>query len=206
MAEKIWSATFIGEDVIFRQGDQSLRIPLKELHPEMVKEIKDGHTCGGCRDLPLNGYRSDKYSWCSFSRCIANCWEGGYRWISDDPPLRYLAIVTQLSLVEPMVRMQQTYYLMKVSKKGLEQRLNSIKRAVLEQINSKEDHLYELGDIPHDLQSEDGSFRRQVKCGDVMKDVIVPNVNEFIVILDDFTSFCLSVVELDDDEGITICL
>lgn len=81
--DKNWSAIFKGGNVVFFQEDYTLEVPEEELSKFLFEDIKSGHVCPGCRSLPIEGYDSDKSSWCAFSRGIANLYGDGWKWSKD---------------------------------------------------------------------------------------------------------------------------
>lgn len=87
--QKFWSAEVLDDIVVFYQQNRTLTLPVKKFTKLELQHIRTGHFCGGCRTLPFEGY-DGKYSWCDFSRGIANSYEEGKRWTDpdeDDPNL-----------------------------------------------------------------------------------------------------------------------
>lgn len=81
---RTWTYTVTENTVIFLQKTGKGKIRRMKLSRAEVENALNGasldNECGGCRDLPLRGYASGKYSWCQLSRAVANMYENGHRW------------------------------------------------------------------------------------------------------------------------------
>jgi hypothetical protein len=203
--EKIWLSEFViiedVEHVRFRQGKYTLTVPSKKLHEDDLETLRVGRApCGGCINLPLHGYyKSNKYSWCAFSRGIANLYDDGWKWVSDDPPLRYLVVKTKALLLEP-TKIEQTFYLIKASKKKLKRRINSIKRAILEDAAEQPGGPYKAGYVPSELRYKDQTFKKVILIKGLAFPITVPNVGEMVVITNGpkYVAYGLTVSEPND--------
>lgn len=76
-----WSCELDGDSIVFFQRGLFLKVPSQKFTgKELDKLVNSSHYCWGCIDLPVDGYDSDKSSWCQFSRSIANLYDDGYKW------------------------------------------------------------------------------------------------------------------------------
>jgi hypothetical protein len=58
--------------LIQKQGRTLFRFSASRFSELEIDLLRSGHVCGGCKDMPTNGFKSIKPRWCSFSRKIAN--------------------------------------------------------------------------------------------------------------------------------------
>lgn len=135
---KIWSVEITDNELIFHQKGKTLTVKIASVEQNFV-DLCSGHTCGGCNDLPIHGYRSSKCNWCLFSRRIANIYEEGGKWVDDEPRKQYLIILTKYIkrdreggdfkiLVEDVpVDVKQKFFLFKGKKKALKHEIKKYK-------------------------------------------------------------------------------
>jgi hypothetical protein len=58
--------------LIMKGGRTLFRFSADRFTELEIDLLRSGHVCGGCVDMPTNGFKSIKPRWCSFSRKIAN--------------------------------------------------------------------------------------------------------------------------------------
>jgi hypothetical protein len=75
--ERIWNYEIVNDDIIFTQKvdnkEMELKVPIIVFNNDCV-DFQDNIdcVCGGCLDLPIEGYDNKKHDWCQLSRHIAN--------------------------------------------------------------------------------------------------------------------------------------
>jgi hypothetical protein len=73
--QDIMSVTYdsTNQMVLIQKGGQTLfRFSASRFSELEIELLRARHVCGGCVDIPTNGFKSFKPRWCSFSRKIAN--------------------------------------------------------------------------------------------------------------------------------------
>lgn len=163
--QKIWTAEFANDKVTLSQEGRTLTIPISALEEWFVADLKSGHCCGGCRDLPFHGYgyESKKYSWCQFSREVANLYFQGWKWNRNRKT--YLAIIGQYSYEKnpPASSIQQEHIIFKTDEKKLAQKIKRFENEILSTVTeewcaktglSAEDCPYALGYLPEGFVEE----------------------------------------------------
>ncbi len=125
---RCWTHEVVGKDLIISQiyhdEKKTLTVPTNKLAKDFLKDIDN--ECGGCNDLPTNGYNSEKYAWCQLSRQVANLHDAGYKFkantenmIKVDPvelsdledassDLQVLAAITGIELIDLKRRIAKT--------------------------------------------------------------------------------------------------
>lgn len=195
---KIWSSVFAGDDVVFTQKDHVLRVPIKEISAYVLSTLRsNAKPCGGCTDLPMHGYKN-KYSWCQFSRSIANLYDAGWKWIPNDPPKRYLVTITRIDPFDHRYVPDQTFYVLKSNNAKLLKKIHKIKRQIIKEVSTqyrldREAHPYEIGYIPSDVVKEDDGFIILKKFCEIPP--------EHVVLIDDsYKIYMLTVKEIKDQK------
>ena len=60
-----------GDNVIVTTPKREFIFPKLKFTDKELESIENRKFCGGCRNLPSNGFNKNKKNWCYFSRKIA---------------------------------------------------------------------------------------------------------------------------------------
>ena len=175
-----WSYKIDGADIVFHQKNYTLRIPRNKLSKTMITELESGQVCGGCIDLPLHGYYSSgKFSWCAFSRDIANLYDTQYKWILEDPPMYYLFIVTKQHVTSAEI--EQVFYLKKCTQRNLKSKIKKMQKLMIQEASLGRPEPYILGYVPSETH----------------------NISDGVIVVDDnFIQYSLAVKKFEDGKAI----